>query len=226
MENKIINVFGQLNSKEALIPLKLEEIEFIVVHHVEAINYTWEQCNADHKKNGWACAGYNEMIYKNGDVYAIRGDFVGAHCKGYNTVSYGIALAGNYNIETEIPQAQLNSLVNRIIFHEKRLPKYVKLVEHKQLFDTECAGRYFNLELVKAKIEEVKKIEMEKEKNKQLEEEKVKKLEEIADINKENISKLAENGIINSPEYWEKASKGNIAKLIENMANFIEKEIK
>jgi N-acetylmuramoyl-L-alanine amidase len=48
--------------------------------------------------NGWDDIGYNFLVGEDGNAYEGRGwDNVGAHVKGFNTDSLGIAVIGNFN---------------------------------------------------------------------------------------------------------------------------------
>lgn len=128
--------------RNSLIPLKKEEVKYIVIHHAEAVRATWREIHRWHLERGWAGAGYNEYITKSGEVYLLRGNRQGVHAKGYNRVSYGICLEGDYGKEKVIPFAQLHALVMRIIEKQAIYTKSV-VVLHRQLCDTDCPGKYF-----------------------------------------------------------------------------------
>ena len=126
-----------------LIPLDLNQVKSILIHHLEARTATPQQIHQWHLANGWSGAGYNEYIRKDGTVYIMRGDHIGVHCANYNGSSYGIACEGSYNIEREMSQAQYNSLIERIKYHKNRLPNNVDVSPHSKYFPTSCPGRYF-----------------------------------------------------------------------------------
>jgi hypothetical protein len=192
----IITVTDKLQPRKPLIPLDLAKIKYVIVHHTGADGYTWEHCNHDHKNvNGWDAAGYNEYVYKNGDVYILRGDHIGAHCQGYNSTSYGIAVEGNYDKPGDMPTAQYNSLLQRIHYNLMRFPGRVTTMPHSAFYATVCPGRYFPL---------------------------TKLLSEIKIADKELINALEvlqKAGVINSPNYWlayaqpGKVVKGEYARL-------------
>ena len=141
----VYTVTNKLIPVNPLVPLSLDEIIFMVIHHTESLgNYTWEQCNRDHKARKWSCCGYNEMIYPNGDVYIIRGDNVGAHCMNYNSCSYGISLVGSFDKE-HISKEQLNSLIERLNYHKRRFKNLKSILGHRDLNNTECPGRNINM---------------------------------------------------------------------------------
>lgn len=140
----IINVTDKLYPTHPLKPLKLDSIRFIVVHHLEASKVTWEDVNRWHKQdNGWACVGYNEMIMKNGDVFILRGDNIGAHTLNWNSLTYGIALEGNYDKETIVPEAQYLALLERCKTNLKRFSNQCTICGHNDLMATKCPGQNF-----------------------------------------------------------------------------------
>jgi hypothetical protein len=175
-------VTNEMKPIKPLIPLNISGLKYLVLHHVEADNYNWQQCNRDHKANGWDCGGYNEMIMKSGKVIIMRGDNIGAHCQGANSISYGIAVEGNYNNFNVMPPEQYNSLMERINFNLKRFPK-VTIVPHSQLFPTECPGKFFPLVRVLSDVN-------------------VSDLELAA-----ALAILKTDGAINSPNYWQTNAK-------------------
>ena len=125
-----------------LIPLRLNRVQYITLHHTESTDTDPEEIHRWHLANGWSGFGYNEYIRKDGRVYIGRGDFIGAHTKNNNSISYGIAVEGNYDTEVVMPKQQFNSLVERVKFHQARFPKAI-VSPHKELTPTSCPGKYF-----------------------------------------------------------------------------------
>lgn len=88
--------------------------------------------------------GYHYLIEKNGNTIQCRADNEeGAHTKGRNLKSIGIALAGNFDSEAPT-EAQLNSLnillTNlAIIYKTTKFPLYY----HFTYSETHCPGHYF-----------------------------------------------------------------------------------
>lgn len=201
----IYNLLDQLTPNQPLIPLNLSKVSYITIHHTDAINYTWEQCNADHKGNGWACIGYNELIYKNGDVFICRGDNIGAHTQNMNSKAYGIAVVGNYNVEKTMPLIQFQSLVERIMFNKKRFENLIEVVPHNRFVASDCPGKLFNFkELLKA----------------------IEKMDKRYDDFPEDVQFLAEKGIITTPKYWTDNINGSVKgeyvkQLIKNMSKYV-----
>ncbi|KAM3875326.1 peptidoglycan recognition protein 5 [Diretmus argenteus] len=87
--------------------------------------------------------GYNFLVGGDGTVYEGRGwGVIGAHSKGNNHDSVGIALMGNFNNDTPSPEAMssvkqlLRSGVSGGFLH----PEFT-LLGHRDLANTECPGR-------------------------------------------------------------------------------------
>jgi hypothetical protein len=108
-----------------------------------------------HAKNrGWGDIGYQYVIDETGQIYEGRagGDFVvGGHAYCNNVGTIGVAMMGNFDVETA-PQAQVHSLqwllqnleqkyhidpVRNVELHGKSLPP---IVGHRQLVSTACPG--------------------------------------------------------------------------------------
>jgi hypothetical protein len=141
-----------LSYTKPLIPLDLNKVEYIIVHHAEASVAPPELIHEWHLANGWSGAGYNEYIRKDGTVYIMRGDNVGAQCANMNSISYGIGLEGDYEKELTMGTAQMDSLVERLIYNYTRLPFVKSINPHKQFVDTLCPGKNFPFELMMSKF--------------------------------------------------------------------------
>lgn len=199
-----IVVKPNIKFKNELIPLKIDKVRFIVVHHIEADNATVEDIHKWHLDNGWAGIGYNEYIRKDGTCYICRGDNIGAQCEGFNSCSYGIAVEGNYNKAGEVPKIQYDALVDRIKVNMTRFPKDCVCVPHHQLCNTECPGIYFPMLKLLTDI--------------------------VTPTNgfKDALDNLVKAGIVKTSDYWFNTAKKNstcngeyVNILIENMARYI-----
>ena len=128
-------------------------IEYIVIHHAGAsvhVNQTAMQIHNFHKSRGWAGIGYHFWIEFDGTVSAGRSlGHRGAHVgPEYNGRSWGIGLAGNFNIGTPT-KAQWESLV-ALTGHLKENAPHAKIVGHSHLQSTSCPGK---LDVVKLRRE-------------------------------------------------------------------------
>lgn len=136
-----------LQFKNPLIPLDPNNVEYIVLHHISKSFAEPDEIHQWHLDFGWDGFGYGEYDRKDGSVFIGRGDNVGAHCQGYNSKSYGIAVEGNYD-EEEMPQVQFLTLLKRIKFHQARF-KHATVVLHSKLFPTQCPGKKFPWDKIK-----------------------------------------------------------------------------
>jgi hypothetical protein len=163
------------------IPLNLDNVKYIVLHHPKATTASPDEINEWHLGKGWNGGfGYNEYVRKDGTVYIGRGDNIGAQCQNYNSKSYGICCEGNYEIETEMPEAQKLAVIERIRFNKPRFPNYQLTAPHSQFVETECPGKYFPM------VEILKRIEV------------------VNVTVDEALAIQVAAGVINSPEYWKK----------------------
>ncbi|MBU3205562.1 SH3 domain-containing protein [Clostridium algidicarnis] len=123
----------------------------IVVHHIEANNWTVERLNSLHKDEfGWAGIGYHFYIRKDGAIYRGRPETSqGAHVAEYNTNSLGVAFEGDYHkVDKEMPQAQFNAWVElkSYLFNKYGI---INIYGHKEVGSSNCPGQYFPLDKIK-----------------------------------------------------------------------------
>ncbi|XP_039987267.1 peptidoglycan recognition protein 5 [Xiphias gladius] len=93
-------------------------------------------------ESGFDDIGYNFLVGRDGTVFEGRGwGVVGAHTKGNNHDSLGIAFMGNFNNEAPSNKSILS--VKRLLqsgVSQSFLHKEFALFGHKDLGDTECPG--------------------------------------------------------------------------------------
>src|SRR6476659_1384024 len=108
-------------------PIYADTLRMAFVHHTAGTNdYSRLQAPAivrgielyHVKGNGWNDIGYNALVDRFGTVYegrygGIDRNVVGAHAKGFNTGSFGIAVMGNYQ-SVDPPQAAVDALVRTL----------------------------------------------------------------------------------------------------------------
>ena len=117
-------------------------LEYIVIHHTASTaKETVEQIHNFHiNNNGWAGIGYHFYIRKDGTIYKGRDEkYAGAHCENYNSVSLGICLEGNFEIEKPT-EKQLKSLTELLQFLKNKYGN-VQVVGHRDLNATGCPGK-------------------------------------------------------------------------------------
>lgn len=143
MEIKETNLdFGSMNSRSKV-------LEYIVIHHTASTaKETVEQIHNFHiNNNGWAGIGYHFYIKKDGTIYKGRDEkYAGAHCENYNSVSLGICLEGNFEIEKPT-EKQIQSVTDLVKYLRKKYGDF-KLVGHRDLNATACPGQYLYSQLL------------------------------------------------------------------------------
>lgn len=126
---------------------KRKKTTMLIIHHAAAPSASVETIHKWHLGRGWLGIGYNFYIRKDGTVYQGRGwEYVGAHCAGYNSVSVGICLEGNYETDADMPAAQYEAAVQLICMALDRYPTINEICGHKAHGATACPGKYFPLD--------------------------------------------------------------------------------
>lgn len=120
--------------------VKQRNITLIVVHCTASkctSNLTPEALDALHKRQGFAECGYHYYITKDGRIHYMRDiTRIGAHAKGYNTPSIGVAYEGGLDAngkaaDTRTP-AQKNSLTTLLHFLLLTYPE-ARICGHRDL---------------------------------------------------------------------------------------------
>uniref|UniRef100_A0A3P8U5H4 Peptidoglycan recognition protein 5 n=1 Tax=Amphiprion percula TaxID=161767 RepID=A0A3P8U5H4_AMPPE len=123
----------------------------VVIHHTALLSCTGlAECKAriasiqrgHMKERGFDDIGYNFLVGGDGTVYEGRGwGVVGAHAKGHNSDSLGIAFMGNFNNEAPSKEAiqSVKGLLQSGVSQSFIAPKF-GLFGHRDLGKTECPG--------------------------------------------------------------------------------------
>ncbi len=112
-----------------------------------------------HRTKGWSDIGYHFVIMPDGRCEEGRPLYrPGAHCNvgRRNHIGIGVCLVGNFS-ETEVPEAQINGLVTKVLQLMKAFKMSIEVVElHRDVPEaaTECPGRYFPVDVFKKKLKE------------------------------------------------------------------------
>ena len=127
------------------------KINKIVLHHSASGSAvtTVEKIDRWHKDRGWSGIGYHYVIYPDGSVNKGRHiNKTGAHCRGHNTGSIGICVAGNFEIEpvTDTQKAGLFDLIEELL--EKYQLSWFDVYGHRELGNSLCPGEALFKELV------------------------------------------------------------------------------
>jgi len=117
----------------------MRKIAKIVVHHT-GVDTSLEKLRASVQRRGYSDIPYHFVIDTDGTLHATRPiTRMGAHCKGHNADSIGIALMGNLD-KTPPTEAQVATLTRLIADLRRKFP--VPVLGHGDLRPTACPGRY------------------------------------------------------------------------------------
>lgn len=119
--------------------------DLLILHHAAAASCTAEDVHRWHLGNGWAGIGYHYLVRKDGTIYRGRPeDTVGAHAYGANSHSIGVCFEGNYEVEQNMPAAQLTA-GQALVADIKRRWGITNVIGHKDVAGstTDCPGKYF-----------------------------------------------------------------------------------
>lgn len=137
----------------------MRTINKIVIHHT-ASRDTGKLDASDirrlHKnENGWRDVGYHFIVEQVDDTFeAVVGRPLhekGAHVRGHNSDSVGVALVGNFEERTPDDRA-LSVLVSRVLRPLTRLFPDAEIVGHRDLGATLCPGKNIDLQQIRDMI--------------------------------------------------------------------------
>ena len=117
----------------------MRAIRKIIVHHT-GVDTTLKKLRASVQRRGYSDIPYHIVILPDGSVHDTRPlERMGAHCKGHNSDSVGVALMGNLD-KTPPTEAQVAALLRLIADLRRRWD--VPVLAHGDLRPTACPGRY------------------------------------------------------------------------------------
>lgn len=124
----------------------MREITEIIIHSTatpKGMRATAKDIDKWHRQRGFDRIGYHYVIGHNGLIEKGRQDYeIGAHCKGYNSCSIGIAYIGGLNESKQSADtrtiAQKQSLVILIKQILKQYPTIKKISGHRDYCNTAC----------------------------------------------------------------------------------------
>lgn len=113
-----------------------------------------------HLTKGWSDIGYHFVVLPDGHCEEGRPLYrPGAHCNvGHrNFIGIGICLVGNFSQLEEVPDAQMNGLMDKLTalmaaFHLKL--EDIELHREVPGAATECPGRYFPADILRKELTE------------------------------------------------------------------------
>ena len=130
------------------------KVSEIILHHSathDGAATNWSEIRFYHTAlRGWKNVGYHYGLELIGNEYEILlGRFEnenGAHCPGHNQTALGICLVGNFELNPIPPdQYQLVLKLVRQLMRNHHIT-IQKVYGHRELADTLCPGRYFDLD--------------------------------------------------------------------------------
>lgn len=134
---------------------KLEAIKMIVLHHSACENESVYDIDTMHRKRGFSGIGYHYYIEKDGTIWQGRPiTQVGAHCKGHNSASVGICIAGDLRYREATP-LQLRSCIKLIAYLNHKLGTNLALKLHRELSSTICPARDLICDMITVTFKDV-----------------------------------------------------------------------
>ena len=129
--------------------------KMLALHHIEASRSGQTIPVTDvhkwHLANGWTGIGYHFYITKTGKIYRGRPEnAIGAHVKGFNRDSIGIAVEGRYELEN-MPAIQRN-MVEKLGGYLRTKYDIETIKGHGELIPTSCPGDKYPLNGIRANI--------------------------------------------------------------------------
>lgn len=124
--------------------------KWLIIHHTggtdqnplaDTSHHTAAGVEAYHLSKGWDGIGYHFFIEKDGEIYKGRPEHRnGAHCRGKNTQSIGICLAGNFDATrpTEDQKHALGELLKDL--KAKYSIPLSNIVPHRKFANKTCYG--------------------------------------------------------------------------------------
>lgn len=126
-------------------------VNTIVIHHTASNDVPINVHHRNHTRLGWGGVGYHYIIRANGAIEVGRPENLqGAHARGANTNSIGIAISGNLQ-NNALPDVQLNALVNLVLGIKQR-HNITRVIRHSDVSATACPGKNFPWQLFLSRI--------------------------------------------------------------------------
>lgn len=99
------------------------------------------QYDAQHRAKGWDGIGYSFIVGPSGRVYEGRGQKVGSHTEGHNSVGFGICFLGNFEqaVPTAAAMMAAADLMSHLVSVRALLHDFI-LRGHRDTKATACPG--------------------------------------------------------------------------------------
>lgn len=132
----------------------MRKIAKIVVHHTATPStVSADQIRAAHLQRGFTDIGYHFLITESGEW--VRGrpmSRIGAHVRGHNLDSIGIAVIGDFR-HSPVPEAQQQALFRLLSQLRSRYPS-ARIYTHRELAPTQCPGDQLHALVVSYRLDE------------------------------------------------------------------------
>lgn len=138
----------------------MRRIDAVIVHHSASDeDTTVEEIRSWHRARGFKDIGYHWVVRKGAQgwecIKARAESEPGAHCEGHNAHTIGVVVCGNYSERkpssgaTSMLVAALRAILVRHKLNEQAI------FAHRAFKATECPGKFFEIEAVKAAVKKV-----------------------------------------------------------------------
>jgi len=129
----------------------MRKIKRIIVHHTAGGIYeTMKSIRHLHvNERGWSDIGYHYVIDRVGNLNLARPNWrIGAHCRGYNSTSIGVAVMGNFeqhrfdNSTGSLPEHVQVACLRALLAELTRRYPDAQIRKHSDYGNTLCPGKY------------------------------------------------------------------------------------
>lgn len=121
----------------------MRKIRWLIVHHTATPTWTTVESIRNYHvvDRGWSDIGYHYLIDMNGCIRLGRPEWrIGAHCKGKNKMSIGIAVIGHF-MHYDISEVHIRALSSLIGDLQHRYPD-AEVKKHSDFARTLCPGMF------------------------------------------------------------------------------------
>lgn len=137
----------------------MRNIKYIIVHcsaTAEGKDFKEKDIDKWHRQRGFTCIGYHYVVDLDGKIEVGRPESqIGAHCKGYNSVSIGVCYVGGVAKDGKTPKdtrtAEQKDSLRRLLIELKRKYPNAVICGHRDMsHDKNHDGKIEQWEWMKA----------------------------------------------------------------------------
>lgn len=119
----------------------MRNIKYIIVHcsaTAEGKDFKEKDIDKWHRQRGFTCIGYHYVVDLDGKIEVGRPESqIGAHCKGYNSVSIGVCYVGGVAKDGKTPKdtrtAEQKDSLRRLLIELKRKYPNAVICGHRDM---------------------------------------------------------------------------------------------